>query len=131
MYAVLMSLFNLCFGNAVMPSKWKRLLRILIEHFVVGKGEGRIEVVYIWQKENNIFLLNIPIMVQILLWTIINSQLHSTIPAVSMYNCYMYLVLDLASIFIARGHDLNIESIFWRFFCRNPRSAINRINSNL
>jgi hypothetical protein len=32
-----MTLFNLCFRNAVMPSKWKRLLRIVIEHFVADK----------------------------------------------------------------------------------------------
>jgi len=32
MYTVLMTLFNHYFRNPVMPFKWKRLIRILIEH---------------------------------------------------------------------------------------------------
>jgi hypothetical protein len=48
-----------------MPSKWKRLLRIVIEHFVADSEKEGIKNVYIRQKDNNIFLLNIPIMMQI------------------------------------------------------------------
>jgi hypothetical protein len=61
-----MTLSNLYFRNAVMPFKWNRLLRISIEHFVADSEKEGIKDVYIQQKENNIFPLNILIIMQIL-----------------------------------------------------------------